>query len=214
MRLTGRTVLLGAAAGLFLVAFIFVAGFLLGNSQSADQSNKEGEANPGPQQLAVGETYTSPANGLHITVLQPRRYDEPPLSKAKNGKTEESNPLLPNLDPTSENVLVFELHISNGGSNPVDVQPQSFNLEDQNGNRFAQIIDTQIVGPADNNFGQFLPGQERVSRASFEAPRDATDLVLTFRPQSALVVGWGAKYLYSTNFLEGKFSETHIQDSE
>src|SRR5829696_7351466 len=133
VRLTGRTVLLAAAAGLFIVAFIFVAGFMLGNSQTVDQASKE---------LAVGDAYTSPANGLSITVLHPRLYSEPPLSKAKNAKTEEPIPLLPTLDPTSENVLVFEVHTSNGGSNPVDVRQESFTLEDQDGNRFDPIINT------------------------------------------------------------------------
>lgn len=208
---TGRTALI-VTAGLFLVGLVFVVGFVLGNTQTADEppadqsskegdsppqsektgvpkSGSEGKANQGPERLTLGETYTSPANGVSITVLNPERLDESPLGKAKNAKTGEPIPVLPSLGP-SESVLVFDITISNGGSNPVDIQQNSFTLEDQNGNRFDQVINSQIVGSSSNNFGQFLPGQERVSRAAFEAPRDATDLLVSFRPQNALVAQW------------------------
>lgn len=150
----------------------------------------EGNANQGPERLGLGETYTSPANGVSITVLNPGRLDESPLGKAKNAKTGEPIPVLLSLDP-SESVLVFDVTISNGGSNPIDIRQNSFTLEDQNGNRFDQVINSQIVGSSGDNLGQFLPGQERTSRVAFEAPRDATDLLVSFRPQSALVAHSG-----------------------
>jgi Domain of unknown function (DUF4352) len=170
-----------------------------GSEQSATQTpekapeespKKAAKTQPAvPPELSLGETYTSPANGLSITAQNPVRLDSSPLGKTKNAKTGELTPMLPSLEP-GESAVVFEVVVENGGSTPTTLRADAFTFEDHNGSRLEPIRNSLFVGSSTNNLGEFLPGQERTSLVGFEVPRDATDLWLSFRPQSALVARW------------------------